>query len=163
MIYRISDHDGSNGVEPYILTPEVGLEPIYNGSSVFGVRPGNPLFFRLPVSGARPMTFTVENLTEGLLFDSARGLLTGVLTKEGTHSLSFGATNASGETRFTVKLVAGEDIALTPPMGWNSWNAWGSLVDAEKIRQAARAFIELGLADFGWSYINIDDGWQTTG
>jgi alpha-galactosidase len=45
-------------------------------------------------------------------------------------------------------------------MGWNSWNAWGSLVDAEKIRQAARAFIELGLADFGWSYINIDDGWQ---
>lgn len=33
-------------------------------------------------------------------------------------------------------------------------------MDAEKIRVAARALIELGLADHGWSYVNIDDGWQ---
>jgi alpha-galactosidase len=159
-VYSIPDHDGANGVAPYILTPEAGPMPVYNGPAVFGVRPGHPVFFRLPVSGARPMTFAVENLPEGLLFDSESGLLTGVLSNEEAHVLRFCAANAVAEISFSVKLVVGEDISLTPPMGWNSWNAWGDRVDAEKIRQAAQAFIDLGLADFGWSTINIDDGWQ---
>jgi len=161
MVYRIPEHDGRNSRDPYILTPEAGPEPVYNGPSVFGVRPGHPVFFRLPVSGVRPMIFTIENLPDGLLFDSMKGLLTGVLSNAEAHVLSFRAANAVAEISFSVKLVVGEDIALTPPMGWNSWNAWGSdELDAEKVRQAAQAFIDLGLADFGWSTINIDDGWQ---
>jgi alpha-galactosidase len=159
-IYKIPNHDGTNAADGYILTPAPGPEPLYNGPSVLGVRPGHPVCFSFPVSGTRPMTFAVKNLPEGLGFDAERGLLSGVLTEEGTYSLSVSAANSAGETCFTVKLVVGEDIALTPPMGWNSWNAWGSRVDEEKIRQAAQAFIDLGLADFGWSTINIDDGWQ---
>jgi hypothetical protein len=45
-------------------------------------------------------------------------------------------------------------------MGWNSWNCWGLSVDDAKVRAAAEAFISTGLADHGWSYINIDDGWE---
>jgi len=45
-------------------------------------------------------------------------------------------------------------------MGWNSWNCWADSVDATKVRQAADAMVASGLADHGWTYINIDDGWQ---
>jgi hypothetical protein len=45
-------------------------------------------------------------------------------------------------------------------MGWNSWNCWGLSVDAEKVKRCANLMISSGLADHGWSYINIDDGWE---
>lgn len=45
-------------------------------------------------------------------------------------------------------------------MGWNSWNCWAESVDEEKIREAAAAMVETGLINHGWTYINIDDGWQ---
>jgi hypothetical protein len=45
-------------------------------------------------------------------------------------------------------------------MGWNSWNCWGLTVSDEKVRSSAQAMIDKGLIDHGWSYINIDDGWQ---
>jgi len=159
-IYRIPGHDGSNRTEPYVLTPPVGPAPVYNGPAVFGARPGHPLRFRLAVSGERPLHFTAEGLPQGVRLDAATGMVTGQLPEQGRYAVDFQAENASGSASFRVDFVAGEDIALTPPMGWNSWNAWGSQVDADKVRAAARAFVELGLADFGWSYINIDDGWQ---
>jgi alpha-galactosidase len=58
------------------------------------------------------------------------------------------------------RIVAGETIALTPPMGWNSWNCWGSKVDAEKVLKSARGMAGSGLSEHGWTYINIDDAWQ---
>jgi len=59
-------------------------------------------------------------------------------------------------------LKIGDAIALTPPMGWNSWNCWGLEVSQEKVQASARALIESGLADYGYSYINIDDAWQAS-
>ena len=50
--------------------------------------------------------------------------------------------------------------ALTPPMGWNSWNCWGISVTQDKVVASAQALIDKGLIDYGWSYINIDDVWQ---
>ena len=55
----------------------------------------------------------------------------------------------------------GDRIALTPPMGWNSWNCWGLSVDDEKVREAARMMNEK-LHAYGWTYVNIDDGWEAT-
>ena len=46
-----------------------------------------------------------------------------------------------------------------PPMGWNSWNAFYSDVDEEKVLASARIIVESGLAAKGYRYINIDDGW----
>jgi alpha-galactosidase len=45
-------------------------------------------------------------------------------------------------------------------MGWNSWNCWAGSVDADKVLRSARAMVSSGLANHGWSYINIDDTWQ---
>lgn len=49
--------------------------------------------------------------------------------------------------------------APVPPMGWNSWNAFFSDIDEEKVMASARIIHDSGLARKGYRYINIDDGW----
>jgi hypothetical protein len=49
--------------------------------------------------------------------------------------------------------------ARTPPMGWNSWNAFTSDIDEEKVMASAKVLVEAGLAAKGYRYVNIDDGW----
>src|SRR3954470_18466741 len=49
--------------------------------------------------------------------------------------------------------------AATPPMGWNSWNAFASAVDEEKVMGSAKRIVDSGLASKGYLYINLDDGW----
>jgi alpha-galactosidase len=55
-----------------------------------------------------------------------------------------------------------EELALTPPMGWNSWNRFACNVDEEMIRQMADAMVKSGMKDAGYTYINIDDCWHGT-
>lgn len=49
--------------------------------------------------------------------------------------------------------------ARTPPMGWNSWNAFRTEVDEEKVMGAAAVLVDSGLAKLGYQHVNIDDGW----
>ncbi len=49
--------------------------------------------------------------------------------------------------------------ARTPPMGWNSWNAFTSDIDEEKVMASAKVLVDAGLAAKGYRYVNIDDGW----
>jgi alpha-galactosidase len=49
--------------------------------------------------------------------------------------------------------------APLPPMGWNSWNAFHTQIDEDKLIGSAKAIIATGLRDLGYRYINIDDGW----
>ena len=52
--------------------------------------------------------------------------------------------------------------ALTPPMGWSSWNIFRHQIDENVILQIAKAVKESGLADAGYIYINLDDCWQSS-
>ncbi|HHI78783.1 MAG TPA: alpha-galactosidase [Planctomycetes bacterium] len=146
--------------EAVILTPPPGPEPRIRGPRIFGVRPGSPLLYRIPATGNRPMTFSVANLPAGLELDPETGILRGRLDKRGTYNLLFKAENKLGSHQRGFRLVVGDKIALTPPMGWNSWNCWATSVDDNKIRASAKAMVESGLADHGWQYINIDDCWM---
>ncbi|MBW4618050.1 MAG: glycoside hydrolase family 27 protein [Cyanosarcina radialis HA8281-LM2] len=51
-------------------------------------------------------------------------------------------------------------LAATPPMGWNSWNMFGSNIDEALIRETADAIVSSGLKDCGYEYIVIDDCWS---
>ncbi len=51
-------------------------------------------------------------------------------------------------------------LALTPPMGWNSWNKFGCDVDEKMIREIADAMVSSGMKDAGYQYIVIDDCWH---
>jgi hypothetical protein len=146
---------------PYILTPPAPATPRYNGPAVFGVRPGSPVIFRLAFSGDKPMKYAVEGLPEGVVLDPEKGVLSGSCAEAGEYPLVFTATNDKGSARAAFTLFVGEDkIGLTPPMGWNSWNCWALSVSQEKVMASAAALINRGLADYGYSYMNIDDAWE---
>lgn len=51
-------------------------------------------------------------------------------------------------------------LAVTPPMGWNSWNTFGWNINEELIKGIADKFVELGLKDAGYEYVVIDDCWS---
>ncbi len=51
-------------------------------------------------------------------------------------------------------------LALTPPMGWNSWNKFGCDVDERLIRETADAMVSHGMLKAGYCYVVIDDCWQ---
>ena len=106
------------------------------------------------------MTFAAEGLPEGLSLDVATGRITGKLSTQGTNAVTLIARNSKGEDKKPFRIIVGDHIALTPPMGWNSWNCWGGKVSHEKVLSSAQAMKASGLDQHGWTYINIDDGWQ---
>ncbi|OFY69778.1 MAG: hypothetical protein A2Y71_10110 [Bacteroidetes bacterium RBG_13_42_15] len=52
------------------------------------------------------------------------------------------------------------ELAKTPPMGWNSWNAFGLDINSKIVMSVADAMVAKGMKDAGYEYIVIDDGWQ---
>lgn len=146
--------------EPYILTPPVPEAPRINGPSVTGATPGRPFLYKIPATGRQPLTFAMENLPEGLHPGPATGIITGTAPDSGEYIVRVRVTNELGTAERDLRIVTGKGLALTPPMGWNSWNCWGLSVDDAKVRAAADAFVASGLANHGWTYINIDDGWE---
>jgi alpha-galactosidase len=57
---------------------------------------------------------------------------------------------------------AANGLALTPPMGWNSWNKFGCNVDEALVRHTADAMVSSGMKDAGYRYVIIDDCWQSS-
>lgn len=53
-----------------------------------------------------------------------------------------------------------EGLALTPPMGWNSWNHYGCNIDETLIKRTADSLVSSGLRDAGYVYVNLDDCWH---
>ena len=143
-----------------VLTPPEKEEPRINGADVWGVRPGHPVIFRVATSGARPMRFSAKGLPDGVALDG-KGVLRGTAPcVPGDYDIEVTAENAKGKTARTIRLSVGETIALTPPMGWNSWNTLCHRLTADSVKAAAKAMDESGLADHGWAYVNLDDWWE---
>ena len=142
------------------LTPAVRPEPRINGADIWGVRPGHPVIFRVATTGERPIRFSATGLPEGVTIDE-NGVLRGFAPKTpGNYDIAVTAENAKGKATRTIRLAVGDTIALTPPMGWNSWNTLAYRLTQEKAMAAAKAMDASGLADHGWSYVNLDDWWQ---
>ncbi len=53
-----------------------------------------------------------------------------------------------------------DELAKTPPMGWNSWNKFACDVSEDLIKEMADAMVASGMKDAGYEYIVIDDCWQ---
>ncbi len=53
-------------------------------------------------------------------------------------------------------------LALTPPMGWNTWNKFACNVSDELVRGMADAMVKSGMKDAGYQYVVIDDCWQVS-
>lgn len=123
-----------------ILTPKAAETPRINAAKIFGVRPGHPLLFTIAATGRRPLRFGAESLPAGLAVDPVNGRITGKLSEPGEHVVTLTAENALGKARQVLRIVSGDRVSLTPPLGWNSWNAGGPFVDAAKVRAVAKAW-----------------------
>ena len=89
------------------------------------------------------------------------GIITGSLKEAGTTVVELEVKNARGDAQRKLTIVGGQHkLALTPPMGWNSWNCWAGAVSDAKVRAAADAMVKSGLAAHGFQYVNIDDCWE---
>ncbi len=70
--------------------------------------------------------------------------------------LSANNIHVDGHDRFS------NGVALTPPMGWASWNLFRNHIDEKLIEEIAVAMKNSGLADLGYQYVNIDDCWMAS-
>ena len=131
-----------------------------NGPALLGGTPGRPFLYRVPVSGRRPLRFSAEGLPDTLRLDPVTGAITGTVPVAGRYDVSLRASGSGGTATRKVTMIAGERPLPTPLLGWNSWYAHFLDVDAKGIRAAAHAMVDSGLADFGFRYVNIDDGWE---
>ncbi len=145
---------------PAPLTPPAPDAPRVTGARIFGVRPASPFLYSIPATGREPLTYAADHLPAGLTLDPATGQISGSLAQPGVYRVVLRARNDLGSSEIPFRIVVGEDIALTPPMGWNSWNCWAGAVDQDKVLRSARAMVASGLNRHGWVYINIDDTWQ---
>lgn len=143
-----------------ILTPPDPPQPQINGPKVIGVRPGSAFLFRIPTSGERPIHFSASGLPRGLALDPESGVITGAVQQPGEYKATLIARNANGQDVRSLRVVVGPTLALTPPMGWNSWYIHYHRVSDPLIRQAADAMVSTGMVNYGYQYVNIDDCWM---
>lgn len=155
--------------EPLRVPPEPPLpiasgdpiKPAIHGPRVVGTTPGRPFLLLVPATGQAPLRYEADGLPAGLVLDQATGLITGSLAAEGRYQVSLSVIGPAGRARRALTIVGGKhQLALTPPMGWNSWNVWAGQVSDARIRAAADALVSSGLAAHGYQYINIDDCWE---
>jgi len=144
----------------YILTPKPGPKPKITGPKIFGAKPGNPFLFTATATGKRPLVFGAQGLPDGLYIDPQTGQITGTVNEKGEYQVKLIAKNEPGRDERILRIVIGDTLALTPPLGWNSWNCWGPAVTGQNVRDSAKAMYDTGLINHGWSYINIDDVWM---
>ena len=143
-----------------IMTPAPLPRPKINGPQVYGCRPGHPFLYRIPCQGDRPITFSAKRLPNGLKLDAQTGIITGTTPAKGEYVVIFQAVNSKGKTKRALRIIAGDKLALTPPMGYNHWYAHYDRVTDQMMREAADVMISSGMADVGYQYVNIDDCWM---
>ena len=147
--------------EPDIASARPSPVPAIHGPRIVGGSPGCPFLYRIPATGDAPLTYAAEGLPDGLTLDRATGIITGQPAREGASVVALTVQGPRGaDTRKLTILIGQRRIALTPPLGWNSWNVWGDQVTDARMRAAADALVRSGLAAHGYQYVNLDDGWS---
>lgn len=135
-------------------------EPRINGASVVGCSAGKPFLFRIPCTGQRPLTYAASGLPAGLALDAGTGIISGAVATPARTVVHLTVRGPRGTAERDLTIDSNGLLALTPPMGWNSWNVWAGAVNQQRVQDAGQAMIDSGLADVGYSTVNIDDTWE---
>ena len=146
---------------PVIAAADNEGAPRLHSARVVGATPGRPFLFLIAATGAAPFQFSARDLPAGLILDENTGVISGALTYAGASVVRLEARNSLGAATRNLTIVGGRHLlAQTPPMGWNSWNAYGCGVTGARVRRAAADLVSSGLARRGYNYVNVDDCWQ---
>ena len=153
-----TDIDLTAREQAIIAAAQPAAEPQFNGPKIVGLHPGMPLIYSLSVSGDRPLTFSTHDLPNGLTLDPATGVISGTVNHPGEYKFKAAAKTASGKAETEITFVCGDTLALTPPLGWNSYDAYGDSVTEDEVLANAR-WMKEHLQPFGWDTIVIDFRW----
>jgi len=136
--------------------------PRLQGPFTFGARPSTALLFAVPATGQTPLTFTATGLPTGVSIAAATGIISGTTPAAGSYPIAVTVTNSAGSASATYTMVAGNTLALTPPMGWNSYDSFGASVTEQEMVDEATA-VRKYLQPFGWNTVVIDYRWYEPG
>jgi alpha-galactosidase len=93
-----------------------------------------------------------------LKLDPQSGIISGSLEKAGKYQFKAIAENSAGKAETEIKIIAGDTLALTPPMGWNSYDAFGdSVIESEVLTNAL--WLKEHLQPLGWDTVVVDFRW----
>ena len=133
--------------------------PRITAAEIFGASPEKEFLWRIPVLGQRPMTVTAAGLPDSLTLEGQ--IVRGTAPAAGEYAVTLRAENALGSDEKTVLLkIAPDGMLRTPLLGFTTWNAYMDQVTDEDIRRTADDLVRLGLAEYGYSYVNLDSSWQ---
>lgn len=135
-------------------------KPEIHGPMAVGCSVGKPFLYKIPATASSVLRFQAFGLPKGLHLDEKTGIISGQVETAALTGVTLKAIGKSSSVMRRFAIDSRGTLALTPPMGWNSWNVWGTKVTADHVRDAAKAFIKSGLANYGYRYINIDDAWE---
>ncbi|HXT97982.1 MAG TPA: MYXO-CTERM sorting domain-containing protein [Polyangia bacterium] len=124
---------------------------------VVGAVPATPFLYTIPATGQAPLTFTATGLPSGLTL-AGTGILSGTAPAAGSYPIAVTVTNGAGSATATLTLVSGTTLRPTPPMGWNSYDAYGASVKESEVVAQAQA-LKSTLQPFGWNTVVIDYRW----
>ncbi|MBN1611564.1 MAG: hypothetical protein JW940_33325 [Polyangiaceae bacterium] len=141
-----------------ISTAAPPATPQIHGAMVIGSMPGSPFLHTVSATGQAPLTFAATGLPSGLTIDSSSGTISGTTPAAGSYPITVTVTNGSGSTTATLTLTAGSTLALTPPMGWNSYDSFYADVKESDVLAAAEAMKQV-LQPYGWDTVVIDYLW----
>ena len=141
-----------------ISTTAPPAAPRILGATVVGSTPGSPLLYTISATGQAPLTFAATGLPDGLSIAASSGTLSGTTPAAGSYPIHVTVTNSSGSATGTLTLTSGSTLALTPPMGWNSYDSFYEKVTEKDVLAAAQAMKTL-LQPYGWNTVVIDYLW----
>ncbi len=159
-VFPQNGHPENKASSYEIYTPAPKPWPRINGPLVYGARPGHSFLYRIPCQGDRPIRFSIKGLPKELELDSETGIITGTTPPKGEYQLVIKAKNLKGKDKRNFRIISGENLALTPSMGWNHWYAHYNRITDKMMREAVDIMISSGMADVGYQYVNIDDCWM---
>lgn len=106
------------------------------------------------------MRFSASRLPGSLKLDRKTGIISGTAPEQpGEYIVTLGASNGHGKDQRPIKIAVGDNIGLTPQMGWNDWYTYYDHITDRDVRVSASAMVTSGMADFGYQYVDIDDCW----
>jgi alpha-galactosidase len=135
-----------------------GPAPQIGGPALIAAKTATPFLYTVAATGAKPMSFAATGLPAGLSISPTAGTITGTAPAVGSYPMAVTVTNASGSVQRVLTLVVGDTLALTPPMGWNSYDSFGGGVTEAEVLAAATAQAAQ-LQPFGWNYVVVDFLW----
>lgn len=146
---------------PTIAEPNSSALPTLTSPLISSARPGTPFQYAITCISSSPNHYVAHRLPSWLRLNPETGLIVGnvpsAIVSSDIH-ITVGVKNAIGLIEQGVTLRVGGRSALTPPLGWNSYDCFGDDVTEQEVIANAE-YLQKYLHPHGWEYVIVDYRW----